>query len=125
MLSKISVFYERIFTNLSRIKDIPFYDSLHFYYVGLKGFELLYKRFGYFELSENMFFISETNKLKVWCHKDISSIKPEKSEKCGFEAMMVRKVIQLVDENTDYPPHGFPLGSVLYEQSSSSFALAL
>ena len=39
--------------------------------------------------------------------------------------MMVRKIIHLLDENTDYPPHGFPLGSVLYEQSSSSFAAAL
>jgi hypothetical protein len=45
---KTRVFYERVYTNLSRIKDIPFQDSLQFYYIGLKGFELLYRKFGYF-----------------------------------------------------------------------------
>ena len=65
------MFYERVYTNLSRIKDIPFGDSLQFYYVGLKGFELLYKRYGYFDVEENMFHITKNHKIKVWCQKDI------------------------------------------------------
>lgn len=47
---KASIFYERVFTNLSRIKDIPFDDTLQFYYAALKGFEQLYKRYGYFPI---------------------------------------------------------------------------
>lgn len=35
---KGSVFYERVFTNLGRIKDVPFGDGLMFYYAGFKGF---------------------------------------------------------------------------------------
>lgn len=42
------VFYQRVFTNLSKIKDIPFQDVLHFYAVAFKGFQILYRRFGYF-----------------------------------------------------------------------------
>lgn len=42
------VFYQRIFTNLSKIKDIPINDTLHFYAVAFKGFQILYRRFGYF-----------------------------------------------------------------------------
>ena len=123
--SKISVFYERIYTNLSRIKDIPFNDTLHFYYVALKGFELLYKKFGYFHITEAMFYISDHHKLKIWGHEDISRIRPDKPLECGFEAVMVRKIIQLIDENTDYPPQCIPLGSILYEEASNSFHFAL
>ena len=46
------VFYERVFTNLSRIKDIPFNDSFQFYYVGLKGFQILYEKYGFFNVKE-------------------------------------------------------------------------
>lgn len=42
------VFYQRMFTNLSKIKDIPFSDVLHFYAVAFKGFQILFRRFGYF-----------------------------------------------------------------------------
>ena len=38
---------------------------------------------------------------------------------------MVKKIIHLIDENTDYPPQGFPLGSVLQEQASNSFKFAI
>ena len=44
----LKTYYERAVTNLSKVNDIPFSDSLHCYQVALKGFELLYKSYGYF-----------------------------------------------------------------------------
>jgi len=44
----LKVYYERAVTNLSKVNDIPFKDSLNCYLVALKGFELLYKSYGYF-----------------------------------------------------------------------------
>ena len=55
-------------TNLSKINDIPFNDSLHIYSVALKGFEILYKKYGYFDVFEDMFHICENGKVKVWCN---------------------------------------------------------
>lgn len=44
----LKTFYERAVTNLSKVNDLPFSDSLHCYLVALKGFEILYKSYGYF-----------------------------------------------------------------------------
>lgn len=73
---KASIFYERVFTNLSRIQDMPFGDALQFYFVALKAFDLLHKRFGFFPIEEEMFHITKSKKAKIWCHKDISKLKP-------------------------------------------------
>ena len=45
-----SLYMESSLTTLSKINDIPFEDSLHMYQVAFKGFELLYKHFGYFDV---------------------------------------------------------------------------
>jgi hypothetical protein len=45
---ELSIYYERVVTNLSKINEISFKDSLHCLAVALKGFEILYKNFGYF-----------------------------------------------------------------------------
>ena len=96
---KGSIFYERVFTNLARIKDIPFADSLQFYYVAFKGFELLYKKFGYFQVEEEMFHITKNNKVKIWCHKDISQEKPKpmvQESLRGTESDMVKRIIRII-----------------------------
>lgn len=53
-----SLFFENALTTLSKINDIPFEDSLHMYQVALKGFHILYKTFGYFDVFEDMFHIN-------------------------------------------------------------------
>lgn len=71
------VFFERVITNLSKVNDIPFQDSLHCLVVALKGFEILYQHFGYFEVFENMFHIVQGGRLKVWCNQHIYKNVPE------------------------------------------------
>ena len=68
---KGSIFLENHVTTLSKINDIPFEDSLYMYQVAFKGFEILYKKFGYFDIFEDMFHICENGKLKVWCNSSI------------------------------------------------------
>jgi lysozyme family protein len=38
---------------------------------------------------------------------------------------MVKKIIQIIDQNTDQTPNNFPIGSTLYEEASMNFASAL
>lgn len=99
---KARIFYERVFTNLARIKDIPFRDSLQLYYVGLKGFEILYNTHGFFHVTEEMFHLTERRKVKVWLDKDISRLAPEAPSQAGSESDMVKRVIQIIDENVDH-----------------------
>jgi len=61
---------------LEKINYLTFGDSLQFYFVALKGFDLLFKKFGYFEVEKNMFHITKSKKAKIWCHKDISKLQP-------------------------------------------------
>lgn len=58
------------------INDIPFFDSLHLFAVAVKGFEILYRKFGYFDVFEDMFHIFESGKLKVWCNSQVYKLGP-------------------------------------------------
>jgi hypothetical protein len=124
-MGKVSVFFERVFTNLSRIKDISFEDSLQFYYVALKGFDQLFRMFGYFEVEESMLHITTSNRVKVWCSRDISQTKPTQPHSQGTMDDMVKKILTLIEENTDYSGNYFPVGPTIKEEASFSFASAL
>ena len=110
----LKVYYERAVTNLSKVNDIPFSDSLHCYMVALKGFELLYKSYGYFEIFESMFHICQKGKLKIWCNQNIYKNVPEQyllGE--GREEDMVIKIINILHSNTDRSTQHFDLKGAL------------
>lgn len=47
---KGNIYLDTSIATLSIINDIPFYDSLHIYAVAFKGFEILFHKFGYFDV---------------------------------------------------------------------------
>lgn len=72
-----------------------------------------------------MLHVTLNKKVKVWCHKDISKPKPTQSSK-GTEQDMVKKIIRIIEENSDNSgSHHPPVDAILYEQASSSFNAAL
>jgi hypothetical protein len=110
-------------TNLSKVNDIPFNDSLHCYLVALKGFELLFKSYGYFEVFESMFHICQKGKLKIWCNQNIYKSVPEQyllGE--GREEDMVLKIINIIDNNTDKSVRYFSMKSALLRERQLNFA---
>ena len=76
-LYKGSIYFEQPIANLSQIKDIPFKDSLHMYTVSFHGFDLLYKKYGYFDIFEDMFHFNEHGQMKVWCNSSVHRLEPE------------------------------------------------
>jgi hypothetical protein len=121
---KCSVFYERVITNLSRIKDLCFDDVLLFYYVGLSGFQELFRKFGFFEVTEDMLHVTEESKVKVWCDRDIARDSPT-GLGAGNEEAMVRKIIFIIDSNSDLTKMGIQMGSMLNSEPAIGFKLAL
>lgn len=73
---KGNIYVESAVTTLLMINDIPFLDSLHLYSIAFKGFEILFSKFGYFDIFEDMFHICENGKVKVWCNSQIYKLKP-------------------------------------------------
>lgn len=100
---KGNMFYEIPITNLSKINDIPFYDSLHLYAVAFKGFQILFSKFGYFDVFEDMFHVCETGKVKVWCNSTVYKCAPEAylMDSHGREEDMVYRIMHLIDINID------------------------
>jgi hypothetical protein len=47
---KGNIYLEWPITTLAMINDIPFIDSLHLFAVAVRGFEILFRKFGYFEV---------------------------------------------------------------------------
>jgi hypothetical protein len=80
--------------------------------VALKGFHLLFTMFGYFEVEETMFHITNDNKVKVWCSWDISQTKPKEPKAQGTIKDMVTKVLTIISDNTDRG-NCFPLGNII------------
>lgn len=74
---KGNIYLDSAITTLSVINDIPFYDSLHIYAVALKGFQILFDKFGYFDVFEDMFHICDSGKVKVWCSSELYKLAPE------------------------------------------------
>ena len=48
------------------------------YSVAFRGFDILYKRYGYFDIFEDMFYICENGKVKIWCNSAAHKLEPEK-----------------------------------------------
>lgn len=72
-----------------------------------------------------MFHVTLNKKVKIWCHKDISKSKPSLNTSNGTEQDMVRKIIRIIEENSDNSSSHCPVNCILYEQASSSFSSAL
>ena len=67
-----------------------------------------------------MFHLTDKHKVKIWLHHDLSKIKPSTPSHQGSESDMVRRIIQIIDENVDHSTENdFPLGSLLYEDSQN------
>lgn len=100
---KGNIYFESSIATLSLINDIPFADSLHLYSVALKGFGILYSKFGYFDVFEDMFHICENGRAKVWCNSQLYKLQPESYllDANGKQEDMIYRIISILDENTD------------------------
>jgi hypothetical protein len=47
---KGNIYLDSTITTLAMINDIPFHDSLHIFAIAIKGFEILFRKFGYFDI---------------------------------------------------------------------------
>lgn len=96
---KGNIYLDSAIANLSLINDIPFIDSLHIYSVALKGYEILYRKFGYFDVFEDMFHICENGKLKVWCNSELYKLSPESYllDINGRQQDMIYRILNIID----------------------------
>jgi hypothetical protein len=98
-----TLYTERIPLKLSEIKDIPWPDNLYILISALDGFSLIYNKIGYFVVQEYMICINNQGKAKVWINDDLSKNYPDPCDVDdeGSEQEMVRRTVELLDENTD------------------------
>ena len=97
------LYTERIPIKLSEIKDIPYPDNLYILYASLEGFHTVYHKTGFFEIQEHMVCINKQGKVKVWINDNLSRQFPESiyRQTDGSEEDMVKRMIELIDYNTD------------------------
>jgi hypothetical protein len=61
---------------LKEINDIPFQDLLYMYRATLNGFKNLYEKVGYFDIVEEMIFITKRGEVKVWMNANLAKNYP-------------------------------------------------
>lgn len=47
------------------------------YSVAFIGFHLLYKKYGYFDVFEDMFYFNDLGQMKIWCNSQVHKLEPE------------------------------------------------
>jgi hypothetical protein len=75
-LHKGLLYIRKVDLRLKEINDIPLSDQLYLIKSTLEGFKILYEKMGYFDIIEEMIFISKDGKVRVWVHPDLSRNQP-------------------------------------------------
>lgn len=70
---------ERISKRLSDLNEIPYPDVLHLYSQAFRGFELMLRQVGPFNVTEDMIGVNKSGVVKVWISSDFASSLPDRS----------------------------------------------
>jgi hypothetical protein len=70
------LYAQKVDLRLKEINDIPYQDILYLTKATLSGFKVLYEKVGYFDISEEMIFITKEGKVKVWLNSNLSKNEP-------------------------------------------------
>ena len=70
------VYIEYVPLKMSGIRSISFADYLYILAAALYGFDLLFERYGFFEIDEDLIGITYEGLIKVWINSNYSKIWP-------------------------------------------------
>lgn len=71
------VYLERMHFRLLELIDIPLEEGLYIIESALEGYEKMFSKTGYFEVSSDMIGINNEGKVKVWINKNFSKSFPD------------------------------------------------
>jgi hypothetical protein len=96
---------------------------LHLYHQAFRGFAELYDKMGYFNIEENMICLNQQGRVKVWANGELEKSYPVERVMGGngTEKEMVRRIIQLVDQNTDGLTLPENVGGLLLQADPETF----
>lgn len=107
-LHKGLLYIQKVDLRLKDINDIPFSDQLYLTHATLQGFKVLYEKVGYFDISEEMIFISCRGRVRVWMNPNLAKNMPyyiprihESHQLHGSQSEMIVNLINIVEDNTD------------------------
>lgn len=103
------LYAQKVDLRLKEINDIPLSDQLYLTKATLEGFKLLYEKVGYFDITEEMIFISKEGKVKVWINCNISKNEPlfipnvnaASRNAHGSQSDMLVQLLDLIEQNSD------------------------
>ena len=102
------LYIQKVDLRLKEINDIPFADQLYLIQATLNGFKALYEKVGYFDISEEMIFITCRGKVRVWMNPNLAKNHPyyvpriyESNQLHGSQSEMIVNLINIIEENTD------------------------
>ena len=78
---------------------------LHLYSQAFRGFDVIQKQVGPFDISEDMIGINKAGVVKVWVSSDFARSLPERSFEMTkmTEQDMLRRIIEVINTNTYIP----------------------
>ena len=92
-----SIILERIPHRLCEFNNFPYLEAISIISIALKGYCQLYKIFGLFFVKSTMIGFSNTWKIKLWTHTDLSSPTPE-NEYCSTPEQMIESIIKCIEK---------------------------
>jgi len=79
--SVVQVAIESYPCNLNTLPKMPLYQNLYLLKESLIGFEMLFDRFGPFDVSNKMVLINKSSKCRVWINENITLNFPSRKAK--------------------------------------------
>jgi len=79
------LYMESVDLRLKDINDIPSSDQLYLLGSTLEGFQYLYQKVGFFDICEEMIFITSLGKVRVWLNPNLSKMEPFINHKTSIE----------------------------------------
>jgi len=79
--SVVQVAIESYPCNLNTLPKMPLYQNLYLLKESLIGFEMLFDRFGSFDVSNKMVLINKNSKCRVWINENITLNFPSRKAK--------------------------------------------
>ena len=99
-----AIYLERIPIRLFEIMDMPLSEGLYMLEVALEGYEKMFEKTGYFEVSPDMIGINRQGKVKIWINKNLSKNFPDfnKIDHNQGEPQFVVRLVEMIDDAIDY-----------------------
>ena len=92
----------------------------------LEGYEKMFEKTGYFEVSSDMIGINKQGKVKVWINRNLSKNFPDFNtiDHNQGESDFVARVIEMIDEAIDYNGHRYTFLEFISKERTLSFQKA-